>query len=42
MWHKFEFKFEIQIEVGNGEKKLDYKTKKNKRLHGPTPPNSAQ
>jgi hypothetical protein len=41
MWHKFEFKFEIQIELGNGEKKLEHKTEKNKRLHGPTAPNSA-
>jgi hypothetical protein len=31
MWHKFEFKFEIQIELGNGEKKLGHKTEKNKK-----------
>jgi hypothetical protein len=41
MWHNFEFKFEIQNEHGNEEKKLKHKTEKNKRLYGPTPPNSA-
>jgi hypothetical protein len=42
MWHNFEFKFKIQNELGNEEKKLKHKTEKNKRLYGPTPPNSAQ
>jgi hypothetical protein len=31
MWHKFEFKFKIQIELGHVEKKLGHKTEKNKK-----------
>ena len=36
IWHKFEFKFEIQSELGKRGRRIDYKTEKNKRHHGPT------
>jgi hypothetical protein len=36
MWHKFEFKIVIQIELGNREKRIENKIEKNKGLHGLT------